>query len=456
MQMDKLQNFPYLNIMQELINLVRHEKWGRIRVRKRLQEQHGINASERQAKVLVKLINDDTITEGLTYDEIQLGAIMLKSIHEGDEGARAPEPHQEPATEPQQPHTDKQPQENHEDANDLTNKLRETYGIHDASWEPVTIWGDARNPLVKWVRRKPIITMQEAQERIQLSPETHSIVLHEQQSFGRKVGMLSMRDAHFGLMTEHPQPYDKYDLSEASNVMQEAGSYLLSVAHKNEVSDLIIPVGSDLLHVDGSSLTTTKGTRQDTNAFWWEAFNAAINSINAIVRTATKHFSTITIIIEPGNHDSSLTRALGVTMRAAWPDEGIVRILDHPETLKRVSFGNTHLFTHHGNSIKPNQLQALIHARHPDVISRDSYVEVLCGHYHHRSSKVLNQTNEYLEFNGITLRITPALCPASNWSESQGYISSPGAQLTIYNDAGFLSLHEWRPQITRGKSPNRT
>lgn len=442
--------------LRELIkHLVNVGGIGRIVLKETLEKEHDFPVSEHQIKVLIKAARKNTYATKQARDrqDEQLDRMLMKIGNESPtfifgEGYHRPKAKSIPEGEPIEIQTDEQQEETEvmitgKDGN-LEQKLRKLYGIKDENWVPVTIWGDVRNPMVKWERRKMTtyfqenpIELLELPEAIQLTPNTDD---------EDRIAVLSIRDVHFGLLTEHPEPYEKYDLKEASKAFLAAATHLMQAAIDNQVKKLVIPIGSDLLHVDGSMNMTTKGTKQDTNSFWWDAFDASINTINQTVSIAKVNFDEVILVIEPGNHDTSLARAVGIAMKSAWSNEPKVSILDNPNTMKRVSFGNTHLFMHHGNSMKPALIQSLVYTKHPEVIKAGSYVEVLCGHYHQRSGRRLREPGDYFEFGGMVMRITPALCPASNWSESQGYISAPGAQLTVYDEVGFVSLHEWTPQ----------
>jgi hypothetical protein len=444
----------YEEIRDAIKKMVNIETLGRNAVRERLATDHQLIANDHQAKMLVKYARYNFAA---TWNERQQqDAKLIRTLKRitGEEQSGTPSnpfnmrfTNSIPAIEPIDVTEDQNTRITTEGGS-LEKKLRDQYDMHDETWIPVTIWGDMRNPMVKWERKKHTVDI--GDKEIELRELNAAINLQPSNGEGdERAAVLSIRDAHFGLLTEHPTPYDKYDLQEASSAFISAAIHLMEAALANHVKKLIIPVGSDLLHVDGNGNSTTKGTRQDTNGFWWEAFDESINSVNQVINLAKSNFDEVIVVIEPGNHDTSLARAVGIAMKSAWGNEPKVKIMDEPTTMKRISFGNTHLFMHHGNSIKPNLIQALIYGRHPDVIKPGSYVEVLCGHYHQRSSKKLRESGDYLEVGGMILRITPALCPASNWSESQGYVSSPGAQLTVYDEVGFVSLHEWTPSRMR-------
>lgn len=325
--------------------------------------------------------------------------------------------------------------------------LRETYGLYDPTWIPVSVWGDPRNPRAKWERRLDLLDEQRMGKILDNLGEDRGITVSRVAQDSYRVGALSLRDTHFGMFTDHPGPYEKYDLDEAQQAYRDAAFQLMTDAEIMDVDHLVIPFGSDALHVDGPQSTTTKGTPQEVSTAWTRAFEAALQSLNDIVIEAQKRFDRVTLVLEPGNHDHSLAQALGIAVKAKWT--GDVEVLAGQDTLKRVTVGDTHIFFHHGDAMKPAAYHGVIYSDYPECAKKGSYIEVLSGHLHHRRRSVLLEAGDYLEENGIVHRITPALCPSTNWSESKGYRSEPGAQLTIYSERGFLALFEWNPR--RGK-----
>jgi hypothetical protein len=321
--------------------------------------------------------------------------------------------------------------------------LRKLFNMSEG-WRAVRVWGSAERPLVKWERDGNGVTEEEIYEVIDGIP---SVTLNSTRSTGGEteemIAVLSIRDAHFGMDTSHPYPYAKYDLDEASSAFVDAGTFLIDKAVKEGVKQLVIPFGSDTLHVDNAANTTTKGTPQETNGLWWEAFEVAMHSLITVVEYARDSMHEVTLVLEQGNHDYNLSRALAASLERRWDD---VVILGSHNSVKRIEFGNTHLFFHHGKDIKADAYLMVIANTYPDSMRPENYLEILTGHYHHRNKTVLNGGGDYWESGRLNYRITPALCPSSNWAEAAGFNSQPGAQLTIYDMLGFRSMHEWTPR----------
>jgi hypothetical protein len=322
-------------------------------------------------------------------------------------------------------------------------ELRDRFNVDD-DWIPVRMWGSAEKPLVKWERDSGNVNPNEIIEKIDGTPKQE--IKWNRHAPQEAIGVLSIRDAHFGMATMHPDPYENYSVSEAAVAFVNAGAYLIDKAKRENVKHLVIPFGSDTLHVDGATSATTKGTPQETIGYWWEAFEGAMNSLISVVELAREVIGEVTLVLEQGNHDHNLARALGIALTGRWSD---VTVLISPNSIKRVSYGNTHLFFHHGNDVKQEAYLVMIGNTYPDSLSKDNYIEILTGHYHHRNKTILNGSGDYWESGRLNYRITPALCPSSNWAEASGYNSEPGAQLTVYDNQSFLSLHEWKPRFVK-------
>ncbi|MCA1807430.1 MAG: hypothetical protein LC687_06255 [Actinobacteria bacterium] len=340
------------------------------------------------------------------------------------------------------------PREKPPETRSMEQILREEYGLHDPTWIPVSVWGDPRHPRAKWERRLDLLDAERMKRLMDQLGSEKLQVASESDSKNRRLGVMSIRDTHFGMFTDHPGPYKTYDLDEATYDLDEAqaayvkaAGRLMANAELMSVDHLVIPFGSDALHVDGPQSTTTKGTPQEVSTSWLRAFEAALKSLNAVVEDARGRFERVTLVLEPGNHDHSLAQALGIAVKSRW--EGQVEVLAGSETLKKVSLGNSHVFMHHGDSMKPAAYPGVIYSDYPECARKGSYIEVLSGHLHHRRRAVLIESGDYLEEHAIVHRITPALCPASNWAEAGGYRSEPGAQLTVYSEKGFVALFEW-------------
>lgn len=323
----------------------------------------------------------------------------------------------------------------------IEDRLRSEYNIFDETWVPVGMWGEPDAPRAKWERRLDLLKAERLQDLVNTFGDVEPN--NKTETSDEVVGVLSIRDTHFGMFTSHPGPYNTYDTEEAQAAYVSAGFELMERAEREGVQHIVIPFGSDAIHIDGPTNTTTKGTPQDVSTVWWKAMEAAIAALNTVTQEATKRFSNVTLVLEQGNHDNNLARALGMAMRQRWEDK--VFILDGNEKIKYVRNGDVHLFFDHGDTLKPGDYPAVIYSDYPGIVHKKDYVEVLTGHLHHRKRTTLQQAGDYWEDGGLTHRITPALCPSSDWAEGRGYRSLPGAQLTVYDDQKFLALFDWTP-----------
>jgi len=171
----------------------------------------------------------------------------------------------------------------------IEERLRAEYNIFDETWVPVGLWGEPDAPRAKWERRLDLLRAERLKELIdafgEAKPQYH-VVGNE-----GTVGVLSIRDTHFGMFTSHPGPYETYDLEEAEQAYIDSAFYLMERAAREGVSHLVIPFGSDTIHIDGPANTTTKGTPQDVSTVWWEAMQSAIAALNTVIEQPHKTLS---------------------------------------------------------------------------------------------------------------------------------------------------------------------
>ncbi|MCH8236153.1 MAG: hypothetical protein IIC29_08520, partial [Chloroflexi bacterium] len=78
---------------------------------------------------------------------------------------------------------------------------------------------------------------------------------------------MSIPDLHLGKLSDSTETGgEAYSAEAAVTAYHEAVEALLTYAEQFKIERILFPVGSDLLHVDSSANTTTRGTPQDTSA----------------------------------------------------------------------------------------------------------------------------------------------------------------------------------------------
>jgi hypothetical protein len=205
-----------------------------------------------------------------------------------------------------------------------------------------------------------------------------------------------------------------------------------------------LPIGSDLLNVDNSTETTTKGTPQNQS----ESFeSAAVRAVNLLIATIDRlsEVAPVRISAVRGNHDRDSTFWIGQVLAAWYRNDGRVTV-KAPGPGKRVylRFGSTLILTYHGDCVKPDHLESLMIRERPKDFAECTYREAHAGHLHKSARKRLFAQDTY---GTVLFRQLPSLSPTDQWHDDNGYVGSPRfAEAQVYDpQMGPILTAEARP-----------
>lgn len=123
---------------------------------------------------------------------------------------------------------------------------------------------------------------------------------------------LSLPDLHIGKLSWEDESGENYDTKIAIERYNESvGKLLNHVRHyKNEISEILLPIGNDLFNIDNKNNMTTAGTPQHVDSRWQQMFNKAkgllIKNINDLMQIAP-----VKVVMVSGNHDMQTVFYLG-------------------------------------------------------------------------------------------------------------------------------------------------
>jgi DNA repair exonuclease SbcCD nuclease subunit len=180
---------------------------------------------------------------------------------------------------------------------------------------------------------------------------------------------------------------------------------------------VVLPVGNDILHVDNSFKTTTKGTPQDVDGAWHENFTAArklyVEIIEQLMQVADVH-----IMHVPSNHDYvtgyCLSDALYCWFNKA---ENITFDLDMNHR-KYFAYGSNMLGISHGDGAKMEQLPLLMANEAPKLWADTKYRYIYLGHIHHKDVFKFRSGKDY---QGVTVEYLRSPSASDRWHSEKGF-----------------------------------
>ena len=247
---------------------------------------------------------------------------------------------------------------------------------------------------------------------------------------GGKLLEISIPDIHLGkLCWSEETGGENYDTNEAVARFKDAIDDLVTRIKPEDVSEILLPLGNDMLNTDGKENETSNGTPQAEDSRWQKSFKKACElctwAINRCLEVAP-----VNVLIVPGNHDQERSYYLGCFLEAMFSGRQDVEINNAPTERKYRRFGNTLIGFTHGDRIKLKDLIALAQNEQRKAWGESKYCEWHLGHLHRES---------VMEDGGVIARVIPSLCPPDAWHAKHGYVMAiPAAQAFVYDDESGL------------------
>lgn len=243
---------------------------------------------------------------------------------------------------------------------------------------------------------------------------------------GRHLFVVGLHDLHLGKLAWGPETGQSYDRKIAARLALEAVEGLIArVQPYGHIEQVILPVGSDLLHTDNANGTTTRGTPQDVDSRWQLAFSSARRLIMEIV-DRLRTLAPVRLVVIPGNHDGTLSYYLGEALAGWYHRCEDVAVDNDPGVRKFFRWRSVLLWFYHGHQGKPADWFADM-ANHAGPAWYECPIrEGILGHIHHERT---------LEYKGVLFRHLRSLSATDAWHASNFYGGNlRGLQGLLYHE----------------------
>ncbi len=237
-------------------------------------------------------------------------------------------------------------------------------------------------------------------------------------------------DPHFGKLSWSEETGEDYDISIAEQRYFNALYDLIEKASTYKTKQILLPMGNDFFHYDTIAITTTAGTRQDSDSRWQKMFRKGVQiAMKAI--DICRQVAPVEVLHVPSNHDTQSGFYLAELLRARYEVDLWVNVDAGLKCRKYFRFGKCGIGFAHGHNEK--------HADLPLIMMRETQKEWFdvdfrewhLGHFHSKKE------TKYLAFNeahGISVRIIRSLSAPDAWHFEKGYVQGlKGAEGFIWD-----------------------
>lgn len=256
---------------------------------------------------------------------------------------------------------------------------------------------------------------------------------------------LMITDHHLGKVGFDPKTMEfNWTLPEAGRAYSDAIDHLVSQVDPNDIDHFLLPTGNDLLNIDNSDSTTTRGTPQMSGTFWESMFRYSKELVVAAAEKLSA-IAPVKIIMVRGNHDKNSVFSLGEVLSAYFSENPNVEVVN--ELVKRCyhEFGNCMIGYTHGQGLTFKDAGRAPSIDEAAMFGRTKYRAMHLGHLHIRKMKKFSEVDMLEEIGGVDVEICPSLSPVDRWHHENLYLGNirRTKMFVWHRGHGLISEHYW-------------
>lgn len=240
-----------------------------------------------------------------------------------------------------------------------------------------------------------------------------------------KIAILSIADLHLGKLAWAPECGESYDHKIATKRFNHIVNTGISRLAKEEgIEKIIFFWSQDFFHFDTPDVTTTAGTRQDTDVRWQKMFDYGTKMLVEAIEKL-RHIAPVHTFYVRSNHDTQTSYYAASLLSAYFHSYKDVTVDTGASPRKYIQYGCNLFGFGHGDK-EGNRIGHLMPIEKPVEWGQTWNHEFFLGHFHCLRTK---------EDSGVILR----------------YLSSPTGTDAWHCEEGFLGAQKAAQLFIRGK-----
>ena len=271
---------------------------------------------------------------------------------------------------------------------------------------------------------------------IKSSADKYKSHINKPKSRKESLAVFGIMDVHFGKLAWMPETGENYDLRIAEDIYIDCIKEMKDHTEWNDVGTVMIPIGSDFLHLDSPKNQTTRGTVVDVDGRYAKVFEVATMAVIRAIDMLIPLVDKIDLVWVPGNHDTTTSYHLAREIKAWYSKCSSVNVNCDPVSRKYYTFPGVLIGLTHGDEEKVTSLPSLMANEQPNEFVNAITKEWHIGHLHTQKRYMTMPLDTK---DGVTVRQLPSLAGTDYWHFKKGYVSNrAAAEFLLYNSSvGF-------------------
>jgi hypothetical protein len=270
-------------------------------------------------------------------------------------------------------------------------------------------------------------------------------------------------DIHIGKHCELIRSGREYTPDMAVKRVLEGQASLFEMTKPFGVSDILLPMGNDIVNVDNNSNTTTGGTPQDVyGSLETQALLAAELYIRSIEQWSKTH--NVWLCHVHSNHDRFAGWSVSEMVRNYFAGSKNKRVHAHERSFsqehrKYFIFGDSLIMFQHGEA-KEEKILGVIKSEAGEALAKTNRIYVYQGHTHHKtvSRRGMNtEVNMEKDHSGLTViksgsgavnqmhvETVRSPSPSDDWHSRNQFVNMPAIELFLHDKhTQFARFTHW-------------
>lgn len=241
--------------------------------------------------------------------------------------------------------------------------------------------------------------------------------------------VIDIADLHINKYATTELTGGEYNSKLAVERAVEGTKGLLQKAGGFNIDKILFVIGNDVLNTDNLLNQTSKGTPQDTDLHWLNAFKIAVKCYTKCIELCVS-VADVDIVHCTSNHDFMSGCFLAQTMKAYFRLSKNITFDVGASYRKYYEYHNNMIELEHGDKGKAADLPLLIAQSQPKMWARTKFRYCYLHHVHHQDKKQYQSSKDYIGVNVTYLRSPSS---ADIWHADSSYLNMVAVEAFIHS-----------------------